>query len=169
MRHGWAPRQASGIPVVTWRGGRRADGVLTAHGPDHSLSSGFWGSNIFTWVKGNKPLRPFTSPSHWPLMFILVTFTMSPTYKKNKQHVIHHLAWQRNAIGFLKSPVKALTFPQTLIYKIQRKPGEKITFLPTRNQIQGTKYFCIKAAQTGLHSLKLMKIPLLSKIITEAL
>ncbi len=82
MGHGWAPRQASVIPVVTWWGGRRADGVLTTHGPDHSLSSGFWGSNIFTWVKGNKPLRPFTSPSHWPLMFILVTFTMSPTYKK---------------------------------------------------------------------------------------
>jgi len=45
-----------------------------------SLSSGFWGSMILTWVNGKRPLRPFTSPSHWPLMFIRVTMTMSPTW-----------------------------------------------------------------------------------------
>lgn len=46
---------------------------------NHSFSSGFWGSMILTCVKGKSPLRPFTSPSHWPFIFILVTFTMSPT------------------------------------------------------------------------------------------
>lgn len=45
----------------------------------HSFSSGFWGSNSCTCVKGKSPLRPLTSPSHCPFMFILVTFTMSPT------------------------------------------------------------------------------------------
>lgn len=29
-----------------------------------SLSSGFWGSMILTWVNGKRPRRPFTSPSH---------------------------------------------------------------------------------------------------------
>lgn len=47
-----------------------------------SLSSGFWGSMILTWVNGKRPLRPFTSPSHWPLMFIRVTLTTSPTWGK---------------------------------------------------------------------------------------
>lgn len=56
----------------------------------HSFSSGFWGSKIWTWVKGKSPCRPFTSPSHWPLMFILVTFTTSPTcWKKTQQISIH--------------------------------------------------------------------------------
>lgn len=57
----------------------RSKWAQTWQHPGHSLSSGFWESNIFTWVNGNKPLRPFTSPSHWPLMFIRVTFTISPT------------------------------------------------------------------------------------------
>lgn len=54
---------------------------------DHSLSSGFWGSKILTCVKGKSPLRPFTSPSHWPFIFILVTFTMSPTWKNRKDKI----------------------------------------------------------------------------------
>lgn len=52
---------------------------------NHSFSSGFWGSMILTCVKGKSPLRPFTSPSHWPFIFILVTFTMSPTYRDGER------------------------------------------------------------------------------------
>lgn len=54
---------------------------------NHSLSSGFWGSKILTCVKGKSPLRPFTSPSHWPFIFILVTFTMSPTWRNRKDKI----------------------------------------------------------------------------------
>ena len=35
-----------------------------------------------TWVKGKCPTFPLSSPSHWPLMLILVTLTMSPTCKE---------------------------------------------------------------------------------------
>ena len=67
----------SGLPQREETDGR--DEQQVRGGGGHSLSSGFWGSMILTCVKGKSPLRPFTSPSHWPLMFILVTFTMSPT------------------------------------------------------------------------------------------
>lgn len=57
---------------------------------NHSFSSGFWGSMILTCVKGKSPLRPFTSPSHWPFIFILVTFTMSPTCKDGERRQSQH-------------------------------------------------------------------------------
>lgn len=34
-----------------------------------------------TWVKGKWPTLPLSSPSHCPLILILVTFTISPTCK----------------------------------------------------------------------------------------
>lgn len=58
---------------------------------NHSFSSGFWGSKILTCVKGKSPLRPFTSPSHWPFMFILVTFTISPTCKNGERRQSQHV------------------------------------------------------------------------------
>lgn len=65
----------------------------------HSFSSGFWGSNILTCVKGNSPFRPLTSPSHWPFIFILVTFTTSPTCvirnKKNPYHTWESQLWYK--------------------------------------------------------------------------
>lgn len=56
---------------------------------NHSFSSGFWGSNILTCVKGKSPFRPLTSPSHWPFIFILVTFTISPTCRIKKKKITH--------------------------------------------------------------------------------
>lgn len=61
-----------------WRGGGACSDE--GHPSCQSLSSGFWASMILTWVNGKRPRLPFTSPSHWPLMFIRVTLTMSPTY-----------------------------------------------------------------------------------------
>ena len=63
---------------------------------NHSFSSGFWGSMILTWVKGKSPLRPLTSPSHWPFIFILVTFTMSPTCKNGERRQSQHVLCKLN-------------------------------------------------------------------------
>lgn len=57
---------------------------------NHSFSSGFWGSIILTCVNGKSPFRPLTSPSHWPFIFILVTFTISPTCIIEKSVIIIH-------------------------------------------------------------------------------
>lgn len=81
------PQAGKHITMVTLAGGVETASILgvtvgglVGWGPGHSHSSGFRGSIILTWVKGKRPLRPFTSPSHWPLMFILVTLTISPTW-----------------------------------------------------------------------------------------
>lgn len=91
--HGTAPsRQAHNCDTgrKRWRqpadsGTRRYGREASAERLGQSLSSGFWGSMILTWVNGKRPLRPFTSPSHWPLMFIRVTLTMSPTWEKEER------------------------------------------------------------------------------------
>lgn len=44
-----------------------------------SSSSGFSESMNSTCVNGKCPTRPFSSPSHWPLIFVFVTVMMSPT------------------------------------------------------------------------------------------
>lgn len=44
-----------------------------------SSSSGFSESMNSTCVNGKCPTRPLSSPSHWPLMLVLVTVMMSPT------------------------------------------------------------------------------------------
>lgn len=54
----------------------------------HSFSSGFWGSNSCTCVNGKSPFLPLTSPSHCPFMFILVTFTISPTCRNKNTRII---------------------------------------------------------------------------------
>lgn len=72
---------------------------------NHSLSSGFWGSKILTCVKGKSPLRPFTSPSHWPLIFILVTFTMSPTYKGRKKETNISITANKEKTIYIKSQI----------------------------------------------------------------
>lgn len=69
---------------------------------------------ILTWVNGKRPLRPFTSPSHWPLMFIRVTLTMSPTWGKKGQDVElykRRTCFQRKAEWVLKRPTVNFYFP----------------------------------------------------------
>ena len=42
-------------------------------------------SKNFTWVNGNIPFFPFTSPSHSPLEFIFVTIMISPFWNKSEK------------------------------------------------------------------------------------
>lgn len=78
---GWSARSVclllrgghEGLALRTKSFQRAGDGLYD------SSSSGFSESMNSTCVKGKCPTRPFSSPSHWPLMLVLVTVMMSPT------------------------------------------------------------------------------------------
>lgn len=77
--------------------------------PQLSSSSALCWSSSLTCVKGKWPRLPLHSPSHWPFTFILVTFTLSPTWRRKEEKDLVRLfrdLGRKKKIHSLHLPVK---------------------------------------------------------------